>query len=438
MYCAALQTWNDAARLAWQAQQFDKLTATLRADNAFYRDAWRGLDAARIDFAHLDELPLTTKRALLDDQAAHPPFGHILTYPVSRYARFHQTSGTTGVPLRVLDTAESWTWFADGWRFVLDAAGVTSEDIVLMAFSFGPFIGFWSAHQAAEDLGALIVAGGGMNTDQRLKLMQDVGATVLLCTPSYALHLGQAARERGLHPARDIPVRITIHAGEPGAGIPATRARIEELWGAACFDHAGATEIGAWGFSCTARNGLHVNEAQFIVEILDPQTGRPVPAGQEGELVLTNLGRTAYPVIRYRTGDVVQSRPRGTCACGRTSIVLDGGVRGRIDDMVCIRGVNVFPAAFLSIFNHLPGTGEHRVTAYRAGAMDELHVEFEADGADRRRDVQQAIRETLGIRVSLAQCPPATLPTFEMKAKRFFDRRAEGWQPATPLKAQGG
>jgi phenylacetate-CoA ligase len=432
LYKGHLQTWDDAARQAHQRARFNALVARLRERNGFYRDLWAPLAPAGPDYDRLADVPFTRKRDLLEDQAAHPPFGRNLSYPLGDYVRLHQTSGTTGRPLRVLDTAAGWDWWADCWLYILDAAGITRDDVVMLAFSFGPFIGFWSAQEAVGRLGALLIAGGGMTSAQRLHAMRELGATVLLCTPSYALHLAEEAQAEGLDPARDLSVRVTIHAGEPGAGIPATRARIEALWGATAYDHPGASEVGAYAFSCSAREGVHVNEAEYIAEVIDPDSGQPVAPGQEGELVLTNLGRDCFPVVRYRTGDVVRPRARGTCACGRTTLLLEGGILGRSDDMVTVRGVNVFPAAFLEIFNRIPGVVEHRITAYRAEFLDQLHVEFEClDAADRRPAVAKAIRDALGIRVSLEQRAPESLPRFELKAKRFFDRRAENWQPGT-------
>jgi phenylacetate-CoA ligase len=430
MYNEPLQTWDDAARTAHQRARFAALAALLRERNAFYRDQWAGLQPGRIAYEHLAELPFTRKAELLADQAQHPPFGRNLTYPLADYVRLHQTSGTTGTPLRVLDSGPDWEWWSECWQYILDAAGITREDVVMLAFSFGPFIGFWGAQHAVGRLGALMLSGGGMTSAQRLHAMRALGATVLLCTPSYALHLAEAAEAEGIDLARDLRVRTTLHAGEPGAGIPATRERIERLWGATTYDHPGASEVGAFAFSCSERSGVHVIESEFIAEVIDPATGAPVPAGREGELVLTNLGRLGFPVVRYRTGDVVRPRARGRCSCGRTTLLLEGGILGRSDDMVTVRGVNVFPAAFQEIFSRIAGVVEHRITAYRAEFLDQLHVEFECtDTTDRRALVAQAIRDALGIRVSLQQCLPESLPRFELKARRFFDRRREDWQP---------
>ena len=434
MFQESRQTWSDADRQRHQAERFDRMVEEIRRANPFYQRKWGSLTEKQLNYEHLESFPLTTKKELQEDQQRNPPFGTNLTNPFADYIRLHQTSGTTGTPLRVLDTAQSWEWWAECWQYVLDAAGVTREDVVMPAFSFGPFVGFWSAQEALARYGALMVPGGGMDSAQRLAVMAEAGVTVLLCTPSYAIHLAQVGLAQGIDPAKKLKVRTTIHAGEPGAGIPATRERIEKLWGATSFDHPGASEIGAFGFSCSARTGVHVNEAEFIAEVIDAASGRPVASGEEGELVLTNLGRTCFPVVRYRSGDTVKAVRAGACSCGRTTLFLVGGILGRSDDMVTIRGVNVFPSAFQEIFNRLPGVVEHRITAYRRGEMDELHVEIECEStADRRTEAGRAIRDALGIRVSLAQCPPDTLPRFELKARRFFDRRNEGWLPEGEL-----
>ncbi|MFI5400779.1 MAG: phenylacetate--CoA ligase family protein, partial [SAR324 cluster bacterium] len=270
MYRAEQQTWNEADRQAHQARRFAQLTLQLSGSNSFYRNKWRDIPPSHLTLERLEELSWTSKVELQEDQRRHPPFGTNLTFPLERYTRFHQTSGTSGTPLRVLDTAQSWRWWMQCWRMILDCAGVHPGDRVMLAFSFGPFVGFWSAHDAAYRYGALVLPGGGMTSSQRLAMMRDLGATVLVCTPSYALHLAEVARAEGIEPARDLSIRTTIHAGEPGAGIPGTRERIEALWGARCYDHPGASEIGAYGFSCSARCGVHVNETEFVAEVVHP------------------------------------------------------------------------------------------------------------------------------------------------------------------------
>jgi phenylacetate-CoA ligase len=323
-----------------------------------------------------------------------------------------------------LDTEASWDWWGECWKAVLEAAGVGPEDRIFFPFSFGPFVGFWSGWEGARKVGALAISGGGQSTQQRLKSLMEYGATVLVCTPTYALHMAAEARRAGMDPARDSSIRVTVHAGEPGASIASTRQRIEEAWGARCFDHTGATEVGAFGFACDALpEGVHVNEDEFIAEVVDPENGEPLPDGCRGELVLTNLGRVGSPVIRYRTGDLVEPR-RGPCACGRTSLVLKGGVLGRVDDMVVVRGVNVFPSAVEGIVRQFPEVEEFRVDVLETEGLAELKVTVEPSTAELSRGLKEgvieSIRDNLHIRPEVEVVAPGTLPRFELKARRFF------------------
>ncbi len=393
--------------------------------NEFYRRKLQGCVQRPLEgLRQFAELPFTTKQELVDDQLGHPPFGSDLTYPLERYVRVHQTSGTTGRPMYWLDTEASWDWWGECWKVVLEAAGVGSGDRIFFPFSFGPFVGFWSGWEGARKVGALAVSGGGQSTQQRLKSLVDYGATVVVCTPTYALHMAAEARRAGMDLARDSAVRVTVHAGEPGASIASTRQRIEEAWGARCFDHTGATEVGAFGFACEApAEGVHVNEDEFIAEVVDPESGAPLPEGARGELVLTNLGRVGSPVIRYRTGDLVEPRS-GACACGRDSLVLEGGVLGRVDDMVVVRGVNVFPSAVEGIVRQFPEVEEFRVDVARTDGLAELRITLEpvaaGSPAGLGERVIEAIRDNLHVRPEVAVVAPGTLPRFELKARRFF------------------
>ena len=421
MFDRALETLDAAALREHQWRRLQMLVRAVVDSNPFWTAKWReaGLRSAGDlrgwhDFARL---PLTTKTELAEDQTAHALFGTNLTYPLERYVRVHQTSGTTGVPLRWLDTQESWEWWARCWGFVLAGAGVTAADRAFFPFSFGLFVGFWAGFEGARALGALAIPGGGQDSPTRLAVMQTLGATVLVCTPSYALHLLQIARERGVDPAA-LPVRVTVHAGEPGAGIPSVRARIEAGWGARAFDHAGMTEMGAYGYECQEQAGLHVNESEFIAQVIDPATGA---AADEGELVLTNLGRFGSPLIRYRTGDRVR-RATTPCACGRTFLRLEGGILGRLDDMLIVRGVNVFPTAIEAVVRRFP-VEEFQIEVFREGELDEVRVHLEVDGgAEGARRVQEALRATLGIRLEVAPVPAGSLPRFELKARRVVRR----------------
>lgn len=392
------------------------------AQNPFYQRKFSGLDPH--DLKSLDDirrLPFTTKAELAEDQREHPPYGTNLTFPLRRYVRLHQTSGTRGSPLKILDTPESWDWWADCWTTVYRAAGVNDEDVVFLAFSFGPFIGFWSAYEGAKRIGALVVPGGGQTSVQRLQTILATNTTTLICTPTYALHLAEVAQAEGIDIASS-SVRGTIHAGEPGASIPHTRQRIEEAFGARAYDHLGMTEMGAYGFTCLNQDSVHVNEAEFIAEILDPATGAPVADGETGELVLTNLGRWGMPALRYRTGDRVQ-RGICECPCGRTYLTLPGGVLGRADDMLIIRGVNVYPSSVEDALRSIPDVQEFRITVHKAGELDEIELEVEcADDAVPR--VEMALRQALSLRVPVRAVPHGSLPRFELKARRLVDKRA--------------
>jgi phenylacetate-CoA ligase len=416
------------SRKAIEEQQLNRLNHMLQAvlpANAFYRNKFSArppLEMSSLDM--LKRLPFTTKSELVEDQRRYPPFGTDLTFSRECYIRIHQTSGTTGKPMYWLDTQESWDWWAECWKVVFEAAGVVPGDRVYFAFSFGPFIGFWAGWEGACKLGAMAVSGGAQSTSQRLRAILDLGASVLVCTPTYALHMGSEAKRAGMDLARESAIRITIHAGEPGASIPSTKKIIEETWGAKCYDHAGATEVGAFGFECGAKpGGVHVNEGEFIAEIIDPNSGEPTKDGEKGELVITNLGRIGSPIIRYRTGDLVQpcSQP---CRCGRPFLLLEGGVLGRADDMIVVRGVNVFPSAVENVMREFPEIEEFRVEVFDKEAMRELRLILEptaqcsVQGLEEK--VCQRTRERLGLRPEVELVLPGTLPRFELKAKRFF------------------
>src|SRR5213593_2742245 len=392
--------------------RFEEMRGSLTARNTFYSGRLR----SGVDFA---ELPFTTKQELVDDQAEHPPFGTNLTYPVDKYIRIHQTSGTAGKPINWLDTKESWDWWLHCWEQVFKGAGVRESDRVYVAFSFGPFIGFWAAFEAAQRLGAMVIPGGGQSTEQRVRTVFDREATVLVCTPTYALRLADAARQHGLDLSRG-PIRITVHPGEPGASIPETRRRIQESFGAKTFDHAGMTEMGAYGFECEAQSGLHINEDEFISEIIDPETLAPVREGNKGELVLTNLGRIGMPLIRYRTGDLcVMSRQ--PCKCGRPWARLVGGVLGRVDDMITIRGINVFPSAIENIVRRHPQIIEFAIEVYRQREMRELRLKVEVDGSSDGivERLGQDIQNDLRVRATIEAVETGSLPRFELKARRI-------------------
>ncbi|MBI2149764.1 MAG: AMP-binding protein, partial [Acidobacteria bacterium] len=363
-----------------QARRLDQLLAGTYGRNPFYTRKFDDAGITVRDLRFPDDLallPLTTKAELVADQAANPPWGSALSEPIERYTRYCQTSSTSGFPLRWLDTNESWQWLVGCWKAVYRAARVGSGDRIFFPFSFGPFLGFWLAFEAAPQIGALAVPGGGMSSELRLATIEKIGATVVCCTPTYALWLAEVSAASGARLLAESAVRVLIVAGEPGGSIAATRERIERTWGARVIDHHGLSEVGPISFECwESPGGLHVNEDEYVCEVLDPATGNALSDGETGELVVTNLGRTASPLIRYRTGDIVVRRS-GPCECGRAWARLDGGILARADDMINIRGVNVYPAAIESAVRQFPEIVEFRSTASRSGAMWELSIEIE-------------------------------------------------------------
>lgn len=419
----------DGPQLA--AHQLGRLNRLLRAilpHNRFYREKFAQLSARPLPpgegpLATLDELrqlPFTFKDELLSPR--HPgDLAANLTFPQDRYTRFHQTSGTRGRPLVVLDTPEDWAWWIDCWQFVLDAAQLKAGDCVFMAFSFGPFVGFWSAFDAACARGCLVVPGGGLSTLARIDLIRRSKSTALFCTPSYALHLAEVAAEHKI-PLAGLGVRMLVLAGEPGGSVPTTRRRIETAWNARVLDHGGATEVGPWGYGDAQGEGLFVNENDFIAEFLSLETGAAAAEGELSELVLTNLGRVGCPIVRYRTGDLV--RPSWRHSGPNRFVFLPGGVIGRADDMMVIRGVNVFPSSVEQILLGFPEVIEYRMTVRKLGEMDHLVVEIE-DRLNAPDRVAEELRLRLGLKVEVVAMPLGSLPRVEGKGKRFVDERCQ-------------
>jgi phenylacetate-CoA ligase len=412
-----------------QLEQLRSLLAELFPGNKFYAQKFEAagitFDVASLqDFS--ERFPFTTKSELVEDQQAHSPFGTNLTYPLDRYTRYHQTSGTTSVPLRWLDTPESWDAMVENWAEIFRVVGAQPSDRVYFAFSFGPFIGFWLAFESAARLGCLCVPGGGLSSAARLRAILDNGATILCCTPTYAIRLAEVAVEEKID-LRNSSVKILIVAGEPGGSVPAVRSRLSELWnGARIFDHHGMTETGPVTYQCPARPAvLHVIESAFLAEVIDPASGKAVSPGGAGELVLTTLTRTGSPVLRYRTGDLVKRGAREErCPCGRFEMALEGAILGRTDDMIVVRGVNVFPSAVEQIVRNAGGVAEYRVQLGAERAMQELSLQIEpgpacADVAGLVRGLEREFENALALRVAITTVPFGTLPRFEMKAKRW-------------------
>lgn len=402
----------------YQLGRLNALLDTVLPDNEFYAQKLARIKSPVESLSELADWPFTFKEELIGSPSDGDVANNI-TWPRDRYSRFHQTSGTTGRPMVVLDTPEDWQWIVEGWQYVLDAAQVTAADQALMAFSFGPHIGFWGGYDALCDRGVLVIPTGGMRTLQRLELARSQCPSIVCCTPSYALHMAEVGSQNEIDVGR-IGVRLLLLAGEPGGSVPAVRQRLCELWNAEVHDHSGATEIGPWGCGDMNGAGLHVIEAEFIAEFLSLAHGGPAADGEEAELVLTTLGRTGCPVFRYRTGDVV--RPTWRHPGDNRFVMLAGGVLGRNDDMLVVRGVNVFPSSIDHIMRSFPEVVEYRATVYKVSEMDRLQIEIE-DRLEQPDRVVQEIKVRLGLNVEVSSVPLGTLPRFEGKGKRFIDQR---------------
>ena len=309
------------------------------------------------------------------------------------------------------------------------AAGVRPSDIAFFPFGFGPHVAFWALFEGVWQIGALAIAGGGWDTLQRIGSILENRVTVICCTPTYALRMAEVAKENGIQ-LHDSSVRIMLHAGEPGALVPAIRGKIEKVWGATPYDYPGLTEVGAYGMHCQhQKRAVHVNESEFIIEVINPDSGQPVPEGEVGEMVLTNLGRFGSPGIRFRTRDLVRLKS-DICPCGRTFRMLEGGVLGRSDDMITMRGMNIFPSQVGAIVEgHLEIGEEYQMMAYTREGVGAFKVMVELgenrDAEVVTRAIQEDLRQRFEIRIEVDVVPEGTILRSEYKSKRFVDKRQD-------------
>ena len=392
-----------------------------------------GVSAA--DVRSLDDLrrlPFMTRDEWMEAQLEDPPYGPFLAAPREAAIRYHMTSGTTGrTPIRVLDGMKDWEWIAEMWCYGFWGFGVRPADTVFFAFSYGTFVGFWGAHYACEKIGCLVLPGGNMTTEARVRQIVDMGATVVCSTPTYALRMAQEAGSLGIDLASSA-VRRLILSGEPAGSIPATKRLIEHQWGAKAADTAGMTELGTiMMFECEHQpGGTHILEPHYIEEVIDPATDEPVPYGEQGERVVTSFGRGFIPVIRYRTRDLVVKVPADRCSCGRTLDLYEGGIVGRVDDMKLVRGTNIYPRAIEAIVREYEAIDEFQIHLYTAeGIRDEIEVLVEipdasVDADALLRDLGTALSEAHeGLRFGVRSVDLGSLPRFELKAKRLVDER---------------
>jgi phenylacetate-CoA ligase len=411
-----LVEWADA-QVPWQAKRL--------RDAGVTGDSVNSLDDLR-------RIPFLTRDEWMEAQLEQPPFGAILAAEPEKAIRYHMTSGTTGrTPIRVLDSMKDWEWIAEMWCYGLWGFGVRPADTVFVAFGYSTFIGFWGLHYACEKLGCLTLPGGAMGTDQRVKQIVEMGATVVASTPTYALRMAQEARAMGIDLASSAVERVIL-SGEPAGSIPATKKLIEEQWGAKAGDTAGMTELGTIViFECEEQpGGTHIIEDHYIEEVIDPETDQPVPYGKMGERVVTSFGRGFIPVLRYRTRDLVVRVPGSTCSCGRTFDIYEGGIRGRVDDMKLVRGTNVYPRAVEALIREHAEIDEFQIHLYTAdGIRDEIEilVEVPDQAVDADALCSRLAKELAdaheALRFDVRTVDLGSLPRFELKAKRVLDDR---------------
>ena len=417
--------------LEHQLRQLRERLSYVSERSPFYR---RKLDAAGIRAGNvrtLDDvrrIPFTEKEELRLSQAAHPPWGDFACIGPREAVRVFQTTGTTGRPVRVMLSRTDWfdTYYRQFSHFRC-GYGLTEDDVLFVPFNYGLYVAWWGFQSAMEKAGLMVIPGGGLSSKDRLRAMLDWGATAICGTPSYLLYLAETARKNGI----DLPsssIRKVVAAGEPGASIPATKKAIQTQWGAECFDDIGSTEISNFGFECLAHEGTHVIEGMFLAEVVNPETLEPLPDGQVGELILTNLCCESVPLIRYRTRDLVRFN-RAPCACGRTSLRLEGGVLGRSDDMFHFAGVNVFPAQVQDLLHQVDEFSQEYqliVPSQGSGRRLSIRVEPAREGlggsqieAARERLVEM-VKHRITVTPEVQVCEIGSLPRVEGKAKRVL------------------
>lgn len=403
----------------------------------FYRRKWdrAGLNPEAVTtFKDFENLPFVTKQDIRDDQAQTPPFGSNLCVHPADIGRIHGTSGTTGRPTAFGVSTGDMQRIAAAHARIMWSFGIRPDDVLFIASFFSLYWGSWGALAGAERLGAAAFpfgAGVPGQTERALHWIREVRPSVFYGTPSYSLYLAELARQQGLDPKTDFNFRILFFSGEPGAGVPATKRRIEEIYGGICVDSGSTGEMAPWmsNCECDQRTGIHLWQDIVYTEIVDPKTFKPVPAGEEGALVYTHLERNSQPMIRFWAGDIARWED-STCPCGRTYPRLPGGIYGRTDDMLIIRGENVYPSAIEDCIRSFKALGdEYRIVVQRKNTMDELLVQVEhlpECDPNRLPEVQDQLgraMKTKGLRATVEIMPPNSFERTEFKAKRVIDTR---------------
>ena len=418
-----------------QVEKFKRIFKWTYERSKFHRGLYEKAGIRPGDIRSLEDvrrMPMVEKSMMRDIQRKDPfPYGDALCVPIEEVSEFRQTSGTTGQPVYQPDTWQDWEWWAECWAYILWAQGYRPSDRVFIPFGYNVFVAFWAGHYAAEKIGAEVVPGGVLDTQARILKIQELKCTAMMATPTYVLGMADTAQNKmGIDPSSLTIRRITC-AGEPGASIPSTKKRMEDAWGAKVFDHAGATEIGAWCFECEAQpGGLHVNEAFFLVEIQDVETGEYIEEpGRRGKMIITALDREAQPCVRFDSKDLIEWAAE-PCPCGRTFRLIKGGVVGRSDDITKVKGVLLAPSAIEEVVRGIDGlSDEFEVIVDKVGDIDRisLKVEILSGRESERPRIETQLKDQLRLKTNLGYLIEfhkyGTLPRYEVKAKRFKDLR---------------
>ncbi|MDP7565518.1 MAG: AMP-binding protein [Candidatus Marinimicrobia bacterium] len=418
-----------------QLKKFQRIFSWTYEHSKFHRTLYDndGIKPKDIQsFADIKQIPTVEKSMMRDIQGKEPfPYGDALCVPLNEVTAYRQTSGTTGQPVYQPDTWQDWEWWAECWAQLLWAQGYRPKDRVFIPFGYNVFVAFWAGHYGAEKIGCEVVPGGVLDTRARILKIQELNPTAMMGTPTYMLGMADTAiNEMNINPA-DLSIEIITCAGEPGASIPSTKKRIEDAWGAKVYDHAGATEIGAWSFECTEQPGsMHVNDAFFLVEIVDVETGEAIETpGVRGKMIITALDRQAQPCIRFDSKDIIEWDTK-ICTCGRTSRLIKGGVVGRTDDITKVKGVLFSPSSVENVVRGIEGLGnDYELKVEKINDRDKitLQVEFLQNYSEEMDKIKSKLSDQLRLKTNLNYeiefCQYGELPRYPVKAKRFKDLR---------------
>jgi phenylacetate-CoA ligase len=430
-----LETYPLEKTRVLQLKKFNKIFQWAYDNSKFHRKLYHEAGVKPDDIRTLEDIqtiPKVDKSAMQDIQRKDPfPYGDALCVPLEEVTEYRQTSGTTGQPVYQPDTWQDWEWWSESWAYLLWAQGYRPNDRVFIPFGYNIFVAFWAGHYGAEKIGCEVVPGGVLDTRARILKIQELNATAMMGTPTYILGMADTAvNEMNLDPSQLTINKITC-AGEPGASIPSTKRRIEEAWGAKVYDHAGATEIGAWSYECLEQpGGMHVNEALFLVEIEDIETGEIIEKpGRRGKMIITAFDRQAQPCIRFDSKDIIEWAS-DLCSCGRTFRLIKDGVVGRADDITKVKGVLFTPSAVEDVVRGLDGLGnEYELQIDTVDSHEQITLQVELmPGTETRRETIEAelsdqLRLKTNLRYELKFRKYGELPRYQVKANRFRDNR---------------